>query len=290
MATNLTADAVIAKIRAKVGATWMGGTSETIEYGDGSAPVTGIATVWTPSIEVLKRAAAAKHNFIVAVEPPFWVEAGTVKTEATMGPPKHEQLVSSPAYQEKKKLMDDSGLVVWRFNENYAALPRNPRLNALASALGYKAHENAAATQKLADVGAGVYTLPETTLRELAQKASDARQARALRMLGDSDEKVKSIVLKPGYLTNADIMAMVHDRNVDVVVCGEACEWEAFEYAEDWITAGWGKGMIMLGRAVSEDPGAKELASWVKSIVPEVPVTGFEVGEPFNYIPSHNKA
>ena len=85
MATNLTADAVIAKIRAKVGATWMGGTSETIEYGDGSAPVTGIATVWTPSIEVLKRAAAAKHNFIVAVEPPFWVEAGTVKTESNNG-------------------------------------------------------------------------------------------------------------------------------------------------------------------------------------------------------------
>jgi putative NIF3 family GTP cyclohydrolase 1 type 2 len=287
MAANLTANDVIEKVRGRVGKTWMGGTSEGIECGDGSANVTGIATVWTPSIEVLQKAIAANHNFIVSMQPPFWVETGTVKTEVSLGRPSAKALAGSQAYEQKKKLIDDHGLVIWRFNENYVTLPGNPRLQGLAHTLGYKEHEDTPATQKLAEIGAGVYTIPEVSLMELAEKARDRANAKALRILGDPAVKVKSVVLKPGYITDADIMAMVHDRNADVVVCGEACEWEAFEYAEDWITADWGKGMIMLGRAASEDPGARELAAWMKTFVTEVPVTGFAVGEPFNYVPSH---
>src|SRR5580693_7436838 len=169
-----------------------------------------------------------------------------------MGTPSMKVLESSSVYQYKKKLIDDHELILWRFNENYRALPSNPRLNALARILGYKAHENPAATQKLAAIGAGVYAIPEISLADLAKKARESANANALRVLGNPNEKVKSIALMPGYIEDDDIMAMVHDRNVDVVVCGEACEWEAFEYAEDWITAGWGKGMIILGRAVSE--------------------------------------
>jgi len=287
MATSLTADAVVERIRSQVSKSWMGGTSEGFQCGDLGATVTGIVTAWTPTIEALQKAISLKHNLMISMEPPFWRESGTVRTEVSMGTPSMKVLEASSVYQYKKKLIDDHGLVLWRFNENYRALPSNPRLNALARTLGYQAHENAAATQKLATIGAGVYAIPETSLADLAKKARDGANAKALRVLGDPKEKVKNVALMPGYMENEDIMAMVRDRNVDVVVCGEACEWEAFEYAEDWITAGWGKGMIMLGRAVSEDPGAQELAAWIRSFITEVPVTGIAVGEPFSYVPSH---
>jgi len=287
MATNLTANAIVRKIRNQVGRNWMGGTSESFQCGDPNATVTGIATVWTPTIEALQKAISLKHNLMISMEPPFWRESGTVITEVSMGTPAMKVLAASSVYQYKKKLIDDHGLILWRFNENYRALPANPRLNALARTLGYKAHENPAATQKLAAIGAGVYALPEISLADLAKKARDSANAKALRVLGDPKEKVKSIALLPGYIQNEDIMAMVRDRNVDVVVCGEPCEWEAFVYAEDWITAGWGKGMISLGRAASEDPGAKALAAWIGSFLTDVPVTGIAVGEPFSYVPSH---
>jgi putative NIF3 family GTP cyclohydrolase 1 type 2 len=287
MATNLTANAVVEKIRSQVSRTWMGGTSEGCECGEMNAKVTGIATAWTPTMEALQKAISLKHNLMISMEPPFWRESGPVFTEVSMGTPTMKVLEGNSVYQFKKKLIDDHNLIIWRFNENYRALPSNPRLNALARTLGYKAHENVAATQKLAAIGAGLYTIPETSLVDLAKKARDSANAHALRVLGDPNEKVKSVALLPGYIEDADIMAMVHDRNVDVVVCGEPCEWEAFEYAEDWVTAGWGKGMIALGRAVSEDPGAKELAAWMRSFITEVPVTGIAVGEPFSYVPSH---
>jgi putative NIF3 family GTP cyclohydrolase 1 type 2 len=286
MATSLTANGVVERIRSQASSAWMGGTSEGFQCGDLNARVTGIATVWTPTVEALQKAISMQNNLIISMEPPFWRESGTVQAEVSMGTPSVKVLEASSVYQYKKKLIDDHELILWRFNENYRALPSNPRLNALARTLGYKAHENPAATQKLAAIGAGVYAIPEILLADLAKKARESAIAKALRVLGNPNEKVKSIALMPGYIEDDDIMAMVHDRNVDVVVCGEACEWEAFEYAEDWITAGWGKGMIMLGRAVSEDPGAKELAAWIRAFITDVPVTGIGVGGPFPYVPS----
>jgi putative NIF3 family GTP cyclohydrolase 1 type 2 len=287
MATNLTANVVVERIRSHVGSAWMGGTSEGFQCGDLNAKVTGIATAWTPTVEALQRAISLQHNLIISMEPPFWHESGPVFTEVSMGTPSMKILEASSVYQYKKKLIDDHELILWRFNENYRALPSNPRLNALARTMGYKGLENPAATQKLAATGAGVYAIPEISLAELAKKARESANAKALRVLGDPKEKVKSVALLPGYIQDEDIMAMLYDRNVDVVVCGEPCEWEAFEYAEDWITAGWGKGMIALGRAASEDPGAKELAGWIGSFITDVPVTGIAVGEPFSYVPSH---
>ena len=69
--------------------------------------------------------------------------------------------------------------------------------------------------------------------------------------------------------------------NLDVVLSGEGCEWESFEYFEDWIDAGRGKGLIMLGLAVTSDPAAKEFASWVQSVVGSTRVAFLPVGDPF---------
>ena len=287
MANNLTADAVVQKIRTQVGQSWLGKTSERFECGGGDATVKGIAVMWTPSIDALRKAISMKHNLIISMEPPFWRENGTVKTEASMGPPPLQQIEGTTVYQYKKKLIDDNGIVIWRFNENYKALPENPRLARLAKTLGYKGRENAEATRKIADTGAGIYAIREVSLMELAKKARDDANAKALRVLGDPAARIRSVVVLPGYMTDDLVMTMVRDHNVDAIICGETCEWEAFEYAEDWITAGWGKGMIMLGRAASEDPGAQELAVWMKSFITEVPVIGIAVGEPFSYVPAH---
>jgi len=287
MLTALTADAVVERIRSEASSAWMGGTSEGFQCGDPKAEVTGIATAWTPTIAALQKAISMKHNLIISMEPPFWRETGTVRTEVSMGTPTTKTLETNSVYQFKKKLIDDHGLILWRFNENYQALPSNPRLNALARTLDYETYKNTVATQKLAATGAGVYAIPEVSLADLAKNARERAAAKALRVLGDPKETVRSIALLPGYIQNEDIMAMVRDRNVDVVVCGEPCEWEAFEYAEDWITAGWGKGMISLGRAASEDPGAMELGAWIGAFIKDVPVNGIAVGEPFSYVPSH---
>ena len=53
--------------------------------------------------------------------------------------------------------------------------------------------------------------------------------------------------------------------DVDVLVVGEAREWELVEYAQDSITAGNQKALIVLGHVVSEQGGMKYCTEWLKS-------------------------
>ena len=164
MAQGITAGEIVRRIRGQIGEQWISPSSEGFQCGSEDTKVDGIVTTWTPSIEVLSRAVSQKHNFIISVEPPFWRESGPVKTEVAYGSPPQDLLAKSGAYEYKKKFIDEHGLVLWRFNENYKALPSNPRLNALASALGWSGHEDKPATQKVAKLRAGIVSFRQACM------------------------------------------------------------------------------------------------------------------------------
>jgi hypothetical protein len=67
----------------------------------------------------------------------------------------------------------------------------------------------------------------------------------------------------------------------DVLLAGEAREWESVEYAHDTVASGQKKGMILLGRVMSEEPSMKVCADWVKTLVPEVSVSWMAAGDPY---------
>jgi hypothetical protein len=72
---------------------------------------------------------------------------------------------------------------------------------------------------------------------------------------------------------------------VDVVISGEQQESDGFldspAYVLDATTLGIPKGWIMLGHSVSEEQGMLEMAQWIKSFTPELPVQLIRTGEPF---------
>jgi hypothetical protein len=68
---------------------------------------------------------------------------------------------------------------------------------------------------------------------------------------------------------------------VDAIVAGEVREWESVEYARDVVAAGGMKGLILLGRIVSEEPGMNVCAQWLETIVPEVRTRSIPVGDPY---------
>ncbi len=98
--------------------------------------------------------------------------------------------------------------------------------------------------------------------------------------MGDPAARVSRIQLGVGYATPP-----VNNPEIDVVISGEQQEADgAFDspaYVLDAVTLGIAKGWIMLGHAISEEAGMLEMANWIKSFVPEVPVRLVEAGEPF---------
>jgi hypothetical protein len=68
---------------------------------------------------------------------------------------------------------------------------------------------------------------------------------------------------------------------VDMIVAGEVREWENTHYAADIFTAGEKRTLVTVGRVVSEEPGMRACAEWLKTVVKEVPATWIDAGDPY---------
>jgi putative NIF3 family GTP cyclohydrolase 1 type 2 len=295
----MNAEEAVVRIEEYFGSGWKAGT-DGFKVGNPKSAVTGIATAWTPTLDVLRQAAKAKQNLVIAVQGPFWAGEGggggaggraSSRFQGT-GPargggggrgaqPPGMAVETTEAYAAKKKFIEDNGLIVYRFSDNWNSLPGQHRLRGLAAALGWQKFEDASATELVSPVGAAVYAVPSTSLRNLAAELKRKQGWNSMRVLGDPAVPISRVALRPGYLRVPDAVRLVRGTKVDAVVCGETCEWEAFPYYEDWITAGWGRGFIQLGYAASEDPGAKSMAAWLKPLFPETNVAAIACGEPF---------
>ena len=67
--------------------------------------------------------------------------------------------------------------------------------------------------------------------------------------------------------------------HADAMISGEPREWEVVPYIADTWAAGAGKGLIVVGRYVSEEPGMKACAAWLRSFVTDVPVEALPMGD-----------
>jgi hypothetical protein len=103
-------------------------------------------------------------------------------------------------------------------------------------------------------------------------------------VLGDGSASISRAAVHPGYLTISAMRGILAARGIDAVLTGEACEWEAFPYAEDWIDAGRGKGFVMLGLAVTSDAAARAFADVVRAAVQPMRVQFLGVGDPFTAV------
>lgn len=257
---GLTAQQVADRIRTNAGAPAPANTVDGIKAGEPATVVTGIATAVMVTIDVLKRAAAAKQNFIVVHEPTFYAANDNPGARAT-----------DPVYLAKKKLIDDERLVIYRLYDQWNARTPNEAVKALKSMLGLE--EWRSLPEEIAGVA-------PTTLGGLAEQVRAKLGARGgVRVVGPTELLVQRVWLSPGTTTVAHTIAGF--KLADVVIAGEPREWEAVPYTYDTEAYGFPKGMIVLGRVLSEGPSMKAAATWIKSLIPEVPVEALTTIDPY---------
>lgn len=256
----LTARQVIERIQANVGVPWRTPTVDTFKAGNPDTPVKAIATTVMATLAVLEKAAAAGRNLVITHEPTFWSHLDT-----TAG------LKSDPVFQDKLKFIESNGMVVWRFHDHWHARKPDAMLTGLAETLGW--------TQYRTGEDGRRYKLPETTLEAMAESIQEHLGAQGLRVIGDRGARVSTVAMSPGAgeADEAERALLA----ADVLVVGEQREWETVEYAQDAIATGRRKGMVILGHAISEDPGMRVCAEWLKGVVKEVDVAWIPAGEPF---------
>jgi putative NIF3 family GTP cyclohydrolase 1 type 2 len=126
-----------------------------------------------------------------------------------------------------------------------------------------------------------VFNFPGTPLAQFAKEMETKLKIRTMRVLGDPKLPVKRVIASWGYVSQTPGIPYFARPDVDVLVVGETREWELVEYAQDAITSGQKKGLIVLGHVVSEQAGMKRCAEWLKEFIKEIPIEFVAASEPF---------
>lgn len=243
-----------------------GKTIDTLKAGDPGQEVTGIATTFLASLEMLKKTQELGANLVLTHEPTYYNHLDSV-----------DSLKGDPVYEAKRKFIEDSGIAIWRMHDYWHLHEPDGIINGLVRRLGLR---------QLYPDNKRLYEMPETTFEELCSRCKQELKIENLRVVGDPSMACRKIGLFCGWggaMGEPQIELLV-EKGVDVVICGETAEWTTCEYARDAVTARVPKGLIVLGHASSEEPGMEDVVAWLKPKIPGVPIFHVRARDPFRFI------
>ena len=260
---QITARQLVAKIREQVGMEWKQETVDTFKAGNPDTPVTGVAVTMMATMDVLQRASAKGLNFVITHEPTFYAHL-----DIPEGIPQDD-----PVWAEKRAFIEKHGMVVWRFHDHWHMRKPDGIEAGNVHALGWEKFQRAD-NQYL-------FTLPETTLKELANHVAEKLGSSVVRVVGNPEMKVTKVGFSPGAAGSQPEIRALEQDDVQVLMVGETREWETVEYAADAVSEGRNKALIVIGHIPSEQPGMDECAQWLKGFLKDAPVEFVPAKQPF---------
>ncbi len=251
--------------------------------------VTGIAVTFMATVDVIRKAIDAGANLIVTHEPTWF-----------NGMDRTEWVAKDPVYLEKKELIEENQIAIWRFHDHMHMGKKDEIYTGFEKEFGWGDYrvtitgldrygeKDPAKANFWRNYGA-VYQIPKTTLRELCNFFKEKAAMDVVQIVGNPDMEAErvSVLVGGGSLglgrEEAPMIQMFLER-IDVVICGDITEWTLSAYVRDAAMLGMNKGMLVLGHERSEEWGMKHMVEWLKSVAPQIPAVFIDAGEPFGYL------
>ncbi|HEY0801152.1 MAG TPA: Nif3-like dinuclear metal center hexameric protein [Steroidobacteraceae bacterium] len=176
-------------------------------------------------------------------------------------------------WKEKREFIDKHGLVIWRFHDHWHNRTPDGIQTGMTRALGWARYQNPANPH--------LFKLPPRTLRKLAEEVAKKLDQPILRVVGDPDMSVTEVAMAPGAAGFQRHAGALESNEVEVLLAGEASEWETVEYAADAVSQGRKKALILIGHVPSEQAGMEDCAQWLKTFIKDVPIEFVATRQPF---------
>jgi putative NIF3 family GTP cyclohydrolase 1 type 2 len=247
-------------------------TCDQLLEGNWEQQVTGIATTFMATVDVIRRAITTGSNLIITHEPLYFTGLDHI-----------EWVEADPVYQRKKDLIDDNRISIWRYHDHMHSGNNDLIYAGLLKDLGWTNYLNTEFPLP------HCYSIPTTTVAVLVSFFKKALGMKVIQVVGDLETKCSRVGILVGGgslgLGQEEMPAqLMHDQQLDVMICGEITEWTLTAYVRDAAALGFNKAMIVVGHERSEEPGMKELANRLQPLLKEIPVHFSDAGEPFIYL------
>lgn len=259
--SDMTIQELIDQIIAKIPGGKLDQTVDTVKSSDPSRKLTGVVSTFLATVDVIRAAIEKGANLIITHEPTYYNH-----TDDT------EWLANDPVYAYKRELLEKNHIVVWRFHDYWHRHRPDGILTGFLQDMGWENY--------LDQSRDNICVIPPTNLKKLAKEFKKKLGLGRTFIIGDPDLACTDIALLPGaWGRNSHIGYL--QKEIDVLVVGEVSEWETAEYVRDAQLAGMKKGLIILGHALSEEPGMRYLVDWMGVHFPGIPVWHVAATDPF---------
>jgi putative NIF3 family GTP cyclohydrolase 1 type 2 len=215
--------------------------------------------------EVLRKAADLGANFVITHEPTFYNHRDET-----------EWLAADPLYIAKRRLIDENGLTIWRYHDGWHMHQPDGITAGFSRQMGWEAYQDKNYS--------AVFHLPAIPLRALAEELKQKTGNTMVRAAGSLEMECREVVAMLGAGQGEWHIKALGKHQADVVICGEAPEWQTPEYARDAVAAGMAKGVLIIGHERSEEAGMGLLAEWLREQFPGIPVTHIPSGDPIHIL------
>jgi len=260
--SQMTAGTVIETIIKQTGSEPVPNTVDVVKAGNPQTKVTGIVTCMFATMNVLRKAVELNCNLIITHEPVFYNHRDETS-----------QFKDDPVFLEKKKYIDEHGLVIWRFHDYIHRMKPDGIDYGMARKMGLQKYLVSGTDNR--------FIIPETTLEGLIIDLKKVFPGSSFNVIGNPRMKVSKVTFSAGAPGSSVHFAMLRDPETDVVIAGEVPQWETYEYVRDAVQQGRNKAIIFLGHIPSEEGGMEFAAEWIRSFIKDIPVHFVECGSSY---------
>ena len=264
---------------------------DTFKCGDPDAECSGVVCAMSPTIHVIRKAIELGANLIVVHEPTFYTSADEDGWFEEFG---------NAVYEEKRKLLDDHGIAIWRDHDHMHA---NDPDSIFAGVLKYMGWEDRAQI----DTDTGLFAhylveIEETSVEDLCRKLIDTIGLNGARVVGDPQARVSRIALVghlfPNDYTRKDgskgeysvKVIETLEKKADLIIPGEVIDWTVLSCIRDAVQLGHVKAAVCIGHYNWEELGMRYMKDWLPGLLNnEVKVTYVPSEDMYSYVLKEEK-
>jgi putative NIF3 family GTP cyclohydrolase 1 type 2 len=244
-------------------------TCDQLITGSWDAEVTGIATTFMATPDVIRAAAARGANLIITHEPTFFTHADGL-----------DWLAGDEVYRRKLALIEETRMNIWRFHDHIHSMSPDLIFAGVQRDLGWEAYAD--------PQNVFLYTIPPTSVPALAALLKERLGIECVRIVGSTAATIEKVGLfigggSLGLGSDTMPMEMMRQLDMDAIVAGEILEWTLCAYIRDAAQLGLEKTLLVAGHNRTEEAGMKHLPEWLATFLPGIPVFFVEAGDPYTY-------